>query len=99
MCRVEDTDTARSTRESEEAMKEDLRWLGLTWDEGEQEEQGGVRGGGGGRGAEEEGERGALKRGRGESSSRLGAKGRSGNRGGLGWALRGVRVSRRRRRS
>lgn len=32
--RVEDTDTARSTRESEEAMKEDLRWLGLTWDEG-----------------------------------------------------------------
>ncbi|KIZ03334.1 glutamyl-tRNA synthetase [Monoraphidium neglectum] len=32
--RVEDTDTARSTRESEEAMKEDLRWLGLDWDEG-----------------------------------------------------------------
>ncbi|KAF8072358.1 Glutamate--tRNA ligase [Scenedesmus sp. PABB004] len=32
--RVEDTDTARSTRESEEAMKADLRWLGLTWDEG-----------------------------------------------------------------
>ena len=32
--RIEDTDTARSTRESEEAMKADLRWLGLDWDEG-----------------------------------------------------------------
>lgn len=32
--RVEDTDTARSTRESEEAMLRDLRWLGLDWDEG-----------------------------------------------------------------
>lgn len=32
--RVEDTDTARSTRESEEAMVRDLKWLGLTWDEG-----------------------------------------------------------------
>ncbi|GBF90708.1 non-discriminatory gln-glu-trna synthetase [Raphidocelis subcapitata] len=32
--RIEDTDTARSTRESEEAVKEDLRWLGLDWDEG-----------------------------------------------------------------
>lgn len=32
--RVEDTDAARSTRESEEAMKADLRWLGLDWDEG-----------------------------------------------------------------
>ncbi|KAI8465731.1 MAG: non-discriminatory gln-glu-trna synthetase [Monoraphidium minutum] len=32
--RIEDTDTARSTRESEDAMKEDLRWLGLDWDEG-----------------------------------------------------------------
>eukprot|EP00882_Tetradesmus_deserticola_P021836 GHRQ01023643.1.p1 GENE.GHRQ01023643.1~~GHRQ01023643.1.p1 ORF type:complete len:549 (+),score=257.70 GHRQ01023643.1:217-1863(+) len=32
--RIEDTDTARSTRESEEKMKADLEWLGLTWDEG-----------------------------------------------------------------
>jgi glutamyl-tRNA synthetase len=31
---IEDTDTARSTRESEDAMKADLRWLGLDWDEG-----------------------------------------------------------------
>jgi glutamyl-tRNA synthetase len=31
---VEDTDTARSTRESEEAMIRDLKWLGLDWDEG-----------------------------------------------------------------
>ena len=33
--RVEDTDAARSTRESEEAMIRDLKWLGLNWDEGE----------------------------------------------------------------
>eukprot|EP00195_Chlamydomonas_chlamydogama_P008719 CAMPEP_0202895532 /NCGR_PEP_ID=MMETSP1392-20130828/4706_1 /ASSEMBLY_ACC=CAM_ASM_000868 /TAXON_ID=225041 /ORGANISM="Chlamydomonas chlamydogama, Strain SAG 11-48b" /LENGTH=557 /DNA_ID=CAMNT_0049580563 /DNA_START=37 /DNA_END=1710 /DNA_ORIENTATION=- len=32
--RVEDTDQARSTRESEEAMVRDLKWLGLDWDEG-----------------------------------------------------------------
>ena len=32
--RVEDTDTARSTRESEEAMVRDLKWMGLDWDEG-----------------------------------------------------------------
>jgi len=32
--RVEDTDTKRSTRESEEAMIRDLKWLGLDWDEG-----------------------------------------------------------------
>ena len=32
--RVEDTDTARSTRESEQAVLKDLAWLGLTWDEG-----------------------------------------------------------------
>jgi nondiscriminating glutamyl-tRNA synthetase len=32
--RVEDTDTARSTPESEAAVLEDLRWLGLLWDEG-----------------------------------------------------------------
>jgi nondiscriminating glutamyl-tRNA synthetase len=32
--RIEDTDVERSTRESEDAILEDLRWLGLTWDEG-----------------------------------------------------------------
>ncbi len=32
--RIEDTDTARSTRESEESMLADLRFLGLDWDEG-----------------------------------------------------------------
>lgn len=32
--RVEDTDLARSTRASEEVMIRDLKWLGLTWDEG-----------------------------------------------------------------
>ena len=32
--RVEDTDKARSTRESEEAVLRDLTWLGLNWDEG-----------------------------------------------------------------
>lgn len=35
-CRVEDTDRARSTRESEAAVMEDLKWLGLNWDEGMQ---------------------------------------------------------------
>jgi len=32
--RVEDTDQARSTRESEDMVLNDLRWLGLQWDEG-----------------------------------------------------------------
>ncbi len=32
--RIEDTDVERSTRESEASVLEDLRWLGLTWDEG-----------------------------------------------------------------
>jgi nondiscriminating glutamyl-tRNA synthetase len=32
--RIEDTDTERSTRESESSILEDLRWLGLEWDEG-----------------------------------------------------------------
>lgn len=32
--RIEDTDAARSTRESEEAVLTDLRWLGIDWDEG-----------------------------------------------------------------
>jgi nondiscriminating glutamyl-tRNA synthetase len=32
--RIEDTDTARSTREFEEMQKHDILWLGLTWDEG-----------------------------------------------------------------
>jgi nondiscriminating glutamyl-tRNA synthetase len=32
--RVEDTDQARSTRESEQMVLDDLRWLGLDWSEG-----------------------------------------------------------------
>ncbi|VBB08506.1 glutamyl/glutaminyl-trna synthetase [Lucifera butyrica] len=32
--RIEDTDLERSSRESEENIKEALRWLGLDWDEG-----------------------------------------------------------------
>lgn len=32
--RIEDTDLARSTQESEESMLADLKWLGLDWDEG-----------------------------------------------------------------
>lgn len=32
--RVEDTDLSRSTRESEVSILNDLRWLGLNWDEG-----------------------------------------------------------------
>ena len=32
--RIEDTDTERSSRESEVGILEDLRWLGLHWDEG-----------------------------------------------------------------
>jgi glutamyl-tRNA synthetase len=32
--RIEDTDLERSTRESEQAILEDLRWMGLHWDEG-----------------------------------------------------------------
>ena len=32
--RIEDTDLERSTRESEQAILEDLRWMGLQWDEG-----------------------------------------------------------------
>ena len=32
--RIEDTDQARSTRESEQAILDSLRWLGLPWDEG-----------------------------------------------------------------
>lgn len=32
--RIEDTDLERSTRESEEAVLQDLTWLGLDWDEG-----------------------------------------------------------------
>lgn len=35
--RVEDTDTERSTRASEDGIRADLRWLGLTWDEGPEE--------------------------------------------------------------
>lgn len=32
--RIEDTDALRSTRDSETSILDDLRWLGLTWDEG-----------------------------------------------------------------
>jgi glutamyl-tRNA synthetase len=32
--RMEDTDAARSSRESADSILEDLRWLGLQWDEG-----------------------------------------------------------------
>src|SRR5512147_1487524 len=32
--RVEDTDQARSTHESEEMVLGDLRWLGMKWEEG-----------------------------------------------------------------
>jgi glutamyl-tRNA synthetase/nondiscriminating glutamyl-tRNA synthetase len=32
--RIEDTDVERSTKESERAILEDLRWMGLEWDEG-----------------------------------------------------------------
>lgn len=34
LVRIEDTDLGRSSRESEENIKESLRWLGLDWDEG-----------------------------------------------------------------
>lgn len=34
--RIEDTDQARSTLESEQQVLRDLKWLGLSWDEGEQ---------------------------------------------------------------
>lgn len=32
--RIEDTDLERSTKQSEEALFQDLSWLGLHWDEG-----------------------------------------------------------------
>ncbi|WP_448376716.1 glutamate--tRNA ligase [Fervidobacterium sp.] len=32
--RIEDTDTERSTRESEQMIMNDMKWLGLYWDEG-----------------------------------------------------------------
>ncbi len=34
LVRVEDTDEERSTRESERSILDDLKWLGLNWDEG-----------------------------------------------------------------
>jgi nondiscriminating glutamyl-tRNA synthetase len=40
--RIEDTDAVRSTRDSEASILEDLRWLGLDWDEGP--DVGGVHG-------------------------------------------------------
>src|SRR5436853_2730985 len=32
--RIEDTDFERSTKQAEQSALEDLRWLGLNWDEG-----------------------------------------------------------------
>src|SRR4030095_7079251 len=32
--RIEDTDLERSTRDSEQAILDDLQWMGLQWDEG-----------------------------------------------------------------
>ena len=34
LVRIEDTDLARSTKESEENIKSALQWLGMNWDEG-----------------------------------------------------------------
>ena len=34
LIRVEDTDEARSTRESETSILNDLKWMNMTWDEG-----------------------------------------------------------------
>ena len=34
LLRIEDTDQQRSTTQSEQAIFESLRWLGLDWDEG-----------------------------------------------------------------
>jgi len=34
LLRIEDTDAERSTPESEQAIQEDLHWMGLSWDEG-----------------------------------------------------------------
>jgi glutamyl-tRNA synthetase len=34
LLRIEDTDQTRSTPESEQAIFDSLRWLGLEWDEG-----------------------------------------------------------------
>jgi glutamyl-tRNA synthetase len=34
LLRIEDTDVARSTRQSEDSMIADLKWLGLDWNEG-----------------------------------------------------------------
>ena len=38
--RIEDTDRERSTAESERSILDDLRWLGLNWDEGPDNEGG-----------------------------------------------------------
>jgi glutamyl/glutaminyl-tRNA synthetase len=35
LLRIEDTDAERSTRASERAIVDDLRWMGLDWDEGD----------------------------------------------------------------
>jgi len=39
--RIEDTDRARSRPEFEESIKKDMRWLGLSWDEGPETANGG----------------------------------------------------------
>ena len=31
--RIDDTDLERSTKENEDCIREDLTWLGMTWDE------------------------------------------------------------------
>jgi glutamyl-tRNA synthetase/nondiscriminating glutamyl-tRNA synthetase len=56
--RIEDTDAERSTRESEASILEDLRWLGLHWDEGP--------GGAGAHGPYRQSERALLYRGQAE---------------------------------
>ena len=38
--RIEDTDLERSSRELEEGLLDDIRWLGLEWDEGPGKEGG-----------------------------------------------------------
>lgn len=58
--RIEDTDQARSTAESEAAILEAFRWLGLNWDEGPEV--------GGPHGPYRQSERGRSLRGRSEAT-------------------------------
>jgi len=64
LLRIEDTDRARSSRESESMIFEALRWLGLTWDEGPDV--------GGPHGPYRQSERGAIYREHGELLLRAG---------------------------